>query len=209
MLSDVNVTIYSCQNTLHQGKQAIFIIDRGCCNELQVILYNQILRHCETRSEGETQPLIVFLNKSIPELAQRLYYLYTQKTHVALLYPSVASIKRDYPEHWDSVIGSCDNILYLGGQGYDTLEYISKKLGYRPLDEKAIRRRHRANKYINYNIVRREVLTPAEIANLSADQCLVMVRNEKPFLDTKYTLHEHPNFQHLNQTEVRGYYEKL
>lgn len=196
-------------NTLHQGKQAIFIIDCGCCNELQVILYNQILRHCETRSEDETQPLMVFLNKSIPELAQRLYYLYTQKTHVALLYPSVASIKRDYPEHWDSVIGACDNWLYLGGQGLETLEYISKQLGYRPIDMKAIRRHHRKHKYVNYNIVRREVLTPNEVSRIPQDKCIVMVKMEKPFLDAKYSIHTHPNVQYLNKTELRGYYEKL
>ena len=177
-------------------------------NELQAILYNQILRHCEIAPEGTTRPLIVFLSKAIPELAQRLHHLYTQKTHVALLYPSIASIKRDYPEDWDSVIGACDNMLYFGGRGYETLEYISKKLGYRPLDERAIRRHYRSNKYINYGIVRRDVLTPNEIANLAANQCIVIVRNEKPFLDTQYSVQTHPNFQYLSNTALRGYYEK-
>ena len=201
-------------DTIQQGKRALFIVDHFCYHEIQTILYTQILHQCMhaagNSNSSDIQPLMMFLPKGIPELSRQLHTLSKCQVHIALLYPSISSIKKHYPADWDAVVCGCDNLLYLGNQSIVTAEYISKTLGYRPLDQKTMRIRRRARcSSINYNIVRREVLTPDEVLKIPKDQCVVIVRNEKPFLDAKYVLHTHPNFQYLSDTALRGYYEKF
>ncbi len=201
-------------DTIQQEKRALFIIDHLCYHEIQAILYTQILHQC-MRAAGNSdssgiQPLMIFLPKAIPELSRKLHLLHKHQTYVSFLYSSISSVKRDYPNDWNAVIGECDNLLYLGGKDFVTLEYMSQTLGYLPLDKKALRKRRlRHNSHINYQIVHREILTPEEVSKIPDDQCIVIVRNEKPFLDKKYVLRMHPNFQYLSDTTMRGYYEKF
>ena len=201
-------------DTIQQRKRALFIVDHLCYHEIQAILYTQILHQCMcaagNSNSSDMQPLMIFLPKGIPELSRQLHTLSKCQVHIALLYPSISSIKKHYPADWDAVVCGCDNLLYLGSKDFVTLEYMSQTLGYRPLDNKALRqRRLRRNSHINYQIVRREVLTPDEVFKLPKDQCVVIVRNEKPFLDAKYVLHTHPNFQYLSDTTMRGYYAQF
>lgn len=46
-----------------------------------------------------------------------------------IILQNISQIKSKYKDDWETIIGNCDSLVYLGGNDYSTFEYISKLLG--------------------------------------------------------------------------------
>lgn len=92
-----------------------------------------------------------------------------------------------YKDSWETIVGNCDSVLFLGGNEQSTTEWLSKLLGKETIDirttsdSKGVSGSHTTN----YQRTGRELLTPDELAQLDNDKCIYNLRGLHPFLSRK------------------------
>jgi type IV secretion system protein VirD4 len=95
----------------------------------------------------------------------------------------------------ESIVGNCDEFLYLGGNEQSTHKYVSELLGKETLDTNTYGKStgRNGNYSTNYQISGRELLTPDEVRVIDNRLALLFIRGERPILDEKYDILRHPN----------------
>ena len=75
------------------------------------------------------------------------------------------SSRRLFKDSWESIVGNCDEFLYLGGNEQSTHEYVSKLLGKATIDTNTYgKSQGKSGSYsTNYQQAGRELLTPDEV----------------------------------------------
>ena len=110
---------------------------------------------------------------------------------------NMAQIKALFKEQWESLVGLCDEFLYLGGNEKETHKYVSELMGKETLDTNTYgHSRGRSGSFSgNDQQTGRELLTPDEVRMLDNRKAILFVRGERPMLDDKYDLMRHPNIR--------------
>lgn len=110
---------------------------------------------------------------------------------------NMAQIKALFKEQWESLVGLCDEFLYLGGNEKETHKYVSELMGKETLDTNTYgHSRGRSGSFsVNDQQTGRELLTPDEVRMLDNRKAILFVRGERPMLDDKYDLLRHPNIK--------------
>ena len=110
---------------------------------------------------------------------------------------NMAQLKALFKEQWESLVGLCDEFLYLGGNEKETNKYVSELMGKETLDTNTYgRSRGRSGSFsVNDQQTGRELLTPDEVRMLDNRKAILFVRGERPMLDDKYDLMRHPNIK--------------
>ena len=110
---------------------------------------------------------------------------------------NMAQLKALFKDQWESLVGLCDEFLYLGGNEKETHKYVSELMGKETLDTNTYgHSRGRSGSFsINDQQTGRELLTPDEVRILDNHKAILFVRGERPMLDDKYDLMRHPNIK--------------
>lgn len=110
---------------------------------------------------------------------------------------NMAQLKALFKEQWESLVGLCDEFLYLGGNEKETHKYVSELMGKETLDTNTYSHsRGRSGSFsVNDQQTGRELLTPDEVRMLDNRKAILFVRGERPMLDDKYDLMRHPNIK--------------
>ena len=113
----------------------------------------------------------------------------------SIIIQNMAQMKALFKDSWESLVGNCDEFLYLGGNEKEGHKYISELLGKETLDTNTYgQTKGRNGSYsTNYQQTGRELFTPDEIRLLDNRKAILLVRGERPMLDDKYNLKKHPN----------------
>lgn len=110
---------------------------------------------------------------------------------------NMAQLKALFKEQWESLVGLCDEFLYLGGNEKETHKYVSELMGKETLNTNTYGySRGRSGSFsVNDQQTGRELLTPDEVRMLDNRKAILFVRGERPMLDDKYDLMRHPNIR--------------
>lgn len=113
----------------------------------------------------------------------------------SIIIQNMVQMKALFKDSWESLVGNCDEFLYLGGNEKEGHKYISELLGKETLDTNTYgQTKGRNGSYsTNYQQTGRELFTPDEIRLLDNRKAILFVRGERPMLDDKYNLKKHPN----------------
>jgi type IV secretion system protein VirD4 len=116
---------------------------------------------------------------------------------VSIIIQNMAQLKTLLKDSWESIVGNCDELLYLGGNEQSTHEYISKLLGKATIDTNTYgKSQGRSGSYSsNYQQSGRELLMPDEVRLLNNADALLFVRGERAMRDRKINLLKHPNIK--------------
>jgi type IV secretion system protein VirD4 len=119
----------------------------------------------------------------------------SREISVSIIIQNLAQLKALFKDSWESIVGNCDEFLYLGGNEQSTHEYVSKLLGKATIDTNTYgKSMGRSGSYsTNYQQSGRELLTPDEVRLLDNDLALLFIRGERPIIDRKINLLKHPN----------------
>ena len=195
---------------LGEKKVALF-----CCipdsdpslNYLVGLLYTQAfqtLYQLADRKYGGRLPVHVhavmdeWANISLPDDFEKLLStMRSREISVSIIVQNIAQIKALYKDAWESIIGNCDSLLYLGGNEASTHEYLSKALGKETLATNTYgQSKGRGGSYsTNWQQAGRELLQPDEIRKLDNRYAILLLRGEAPMLDEKYDLMSHPGIR--------------
>lgn len=205
----------TCVDEMHledlgEKKVALF-----CCipdsdpslNYLVGMLYTQCfqtLYQLADRKYGGRLPMHVhaimdeWANVSLPDDFEKLLStMRSREISVSIIVQNIAQIKALFKDSWESLLGNCDSLLYLGGNEQSTHEYISKALGKETLDTNTYgQSKGRSGNYsTNWQQAGRELLQPDEIRKLDNRYAILLLRGEAPILDDKTALLAHPNIR--------------
>lgn len=139
-----------------------------------------------------------FANVALPdEFDKLLSTMRSRQIFVSIILQNLAQIKALYKDSWESIVGNCDELYYLGGNEQSTHKYISELLGKETLDTNTFGKStgHSGSYSTNFQQTGRELLTADEVRLLDNNDGLLFVRGERPIKDKKYNLLKHPNIK--------------
>lgn len=134
----------------------------------------------------------------IPEFNEKLATMRKYEISCTIVLQNLAQIKAKYDKLWESIIGNCDTLVFLGSSEYETCEYISKLLGEATIVVRNHSRSESAkggNASLSFQSKARKLLDPAEVGKLNNKYCIIRVRGLDPFYMHKYDCQKHPNFK--------------
>lgn len=160
-----------------------------------------------------------FCNVSLPDdYTKILSVMRSRDVSVSMLIQNVSALKALFEKDWESIIGCCDEFLYLGSNEPAAHKLISESfLGKQTIDMNTYGRStgHSGNYSTNYQITGRELMTQDEIRMLDNQYALLFIRGERPVMDLKYDIMKHPDvglttngkgkpYQHGSVTKTTG-----
>lgn len=137
-----------------------------------------------------------FANVALPDDFDKLLStMRSREISVSIIIQNMAQLKALFEKQWESIVGNCDEFLYLGGNEQSTHEYVSKLLGKETIDTNTYGQSKGKNGSYstNYQMAGRELLTPDEVRMLDNKYALLFIRGERPIMDLKYNILKHPN----------------
>ena len=149
-----------------------------------------------------------FANVALPdEFDKLLATMRSRRIFVSIIIQNLAQIKALYKDAWESIVGNCDELYYLGGNEQSTHKFMSEYLGKETLDTNTYGKSsgRNGNYSTNYQQAGRELLTADEVRLLDNDYALLFVRGELPILDKKYNILKHPNVAYTKDGDGQAY----
>ena len=195
--------------SMGEKKVALFAIipdNDSSFNFLVSILYTQLFQQLFFSADhihGGALPIPVhflmdeFANVSLPDDFDKiLSVMRSRGVFVSIILQNLAQLKALFEKEWESILGNCDEFLYLGGNETSTHKLISESyLGKSTIDTNTYGKSsgRNGNYSTNYQISGRELLTPDEVRMLDNRYALLFIRGERPVMDEKYDILKHPN----------------
>ena len=139
-----------------------------------------------------------FANVALPdEFDKILSTMRSREISVSIILQNLAQLKALFEKQWESIVGNCDEFVYLGGNEQSTHEYISKLLGKETIDTNTYgQSKGRSGSYsTNWQITGRELYTPDEVRMLHNRYALLFIRGERAVQDGKFDILRHPNIK--------------
>ena len=137
-----------------------------------------------------------FPNIAMPDDFQKiLSTMRSRGVSVSIILQNLTQLKALYEKDWESVVGNCDEFVYLGGNEQATHKYVSELLGKETIDTNTYGRSFGRNGNYSKNDQNtgRELMTPDEVRMLDNRYALLFIRGERPVKDLKYEILKHPN----------------
>ena len=137
-----------------------------------------------------------FANVSLPDDFDKiLSVMRSREVSVSIILQNLAQLKALFEKQWESIMGNCDEFLYLGGNEQGTHKYVSELLGKATIDTNTYGKStgHSGNYSSNYQNTGRELMTPDEVRMLDNRYAILFIRGERPILDEKFDILKHPN----------------
>ena len=197
--------------SLGEKKVALFALipdNDTSFNFLVSILYTQLFQQLFDSADhkhGGSLPVPVhflmdeFANISLPEdFDKKLSTMRSRNVFVSIILQNIAQLKALFEKQWESILGNCDELLYLGGNEQGSHKYISELLGKATIDTNTYGRSsgRNGNYSTNYQITGRELMTPDEVRMLDNGKALLFIRGELPVCDDKFDIMTHPLVSH-------------
>ena len=196
--------------SLGEKKCAIFALipdNDTSFNFLVSILYTQLFQQlfeCADEKHGGCLPVHVhflmdeFANVSLPnDFDKILSVMRSRGVSVSIILQNLAQLKALFEKQWESIVGNCDEFVYLGGNEQATHKYVSELLGKETIDLDTYNQSYgmHGNYTRNSQLQGRELMTPDEIRRLDNRYALLFIRGERPVRDLKYDILKHPNIR--------------
>ncbi len=207
--------------SLGEKKVALFALipdNDASFNFLVSLLYAstfQELFYSADRVHGGSLPTPVhflmdeFANVSLPDDFDKLLAtMRSRNISVSIIIQNISQLKALFEKQWESIMGNCDEFLYLGGNETSTHKLISESyLGKSTLwlDTYGRSTGHSGSYSTNNQLTGRELMTPDEVRMLDNNLALLFIRGELPLVDEKYDLLKHPYVKYTTDGGAPAY----
>ena len=210
--------------SLGEKKKAIFCVipvDDSSMNYLVGMLYTQcfqeLYRRADLKYNGRLPVPVRVIQDEWANVAQPESYpkiLATCRSYnigLNIIVQNIQQIKALYEKEWESIIGNCDTLLFLGGGNEPTsLEFIVKLLGKETI---ATRTRGQTkgrsgSSSTNFQQTGRDLMTIDEVRKLDTHKAILFILGEDPVLDKKYNIKRHPNIKLTTDGKAKPYIHK-
>lgn len=163
-------------------------------------LFQQLYRSADFEHGGRLPYHVHFImdefaNVCLPDSFDSLLAtMRSREISVSIILQNLAQLKALFEKNWESIVGNCDEFLYLGGNEQGTHKYVSELLGKETIDTNTYGQSKGRNGSFSKNdqFQARELMTPDEVRLLDNRYGILFIRGEYPIMDLKYDLMKHP-----------------
>lgn len=187
-------------DTVGDERTALFLVvpdTHAAFNFLTAIAYEQLFdclirRADKLLSRTLPHPVQCFMDEfanigKIPSFERKIAVMRSRGISVSVLCQTFSQGKALYRDDWETIVGNCDSLLYLGGFEKSTTEYVSKLLGKQTITgtDLSQSRGRNGSWTLQDRSLGRELLTPDELARLDTSTCIYILRGLNPFKSKK------------------------
>jgi len=166
-------------------------------------LFQQLYRSADFEHDGRLPYHVHFImdefaNVCLPDSFDSLLAtMRSREISVSIILQNLAQLKALFEKKWESIVGNCDEFLYLGGNEQGTHKYVSELMGKETIDTNTYgENKGRSGSYTkNDQLQARDLMTPDEVRMLDNRYGILFIRGEYPIMDLKYDLLNHPNIR--------------
>ena len=206
-LASLTITDELNLDMLGEKKMALFALipdNDTSFNFIVSILYTQLFQQlfyvADHKYKGRLPVHVHFLmdefaNVSLPDDFDKiLSVMRSREVSVSIILQNLAQLKSLFEKQWESIVGNCDEFLYLGGNEQSTHKYVSELIGKETMDYDTYGKSlgNSGSYSTNYQIGGRELMTPDEVRMLDNKYAILFIRGERPIKDLKYDILKHP-----------------
>ncbi len=200
------------KNGDQKTRTALFIIipDNGdkTYNFLAGMLYSQVFQELYYQSDIVVRgrlPIYVqvwmdeFANITLPDsFSELLSTMRKRGISCSIIIQAMAQLKALFKDHWETIQGNCDTMVYLGGNEKNTHKEISEMLGKWTIDKRSTSKSFGKSESSSRSedSVGRELLTPDEVRRMPKKNCIVFVCGQNPVYDEKYNLFQSKQYKY-------------
>lgn len=203
-----------------EEKTALFAIipdNDTSFNFIVSMLYNQLFQQLfevADRKYNGSLPVPVhlimdeFSNVQLPsDFEKILSVMRSRGVSVSIILQNLSQLKALFEKEWQSIVGNCDELLYLGGNERDTHKYVSELIGKETIDTNTYSRSSgRSGNYTKNNQKQaRELMTADEVRMLDNRYAILFIRGERPIIDLKYDILKHPDVRMTTDGQADAY----
>ena len=207
-LAKLTITDEMDLEQLGEKKYAIFALipdNDTSFNFLVSMLYTQLFQQLfevADKKYGGSLPVRVhflmdeFANVSLPDDFDKiLSVMRSRGVSVSIILQNLAQLKALFEKQWESIVGNCDEFVYLGGNEQATHKYVSELLGKETIDQDTFNRTFgtKGSYTRNGSLQGRDLMTADEVRMLDNRNAILFIRGERPVMDLKYDIMKHPN----------------
>jgi len=220
-LSDViNITATDTLelDRIGEEKTALFVVISDAYMALSFItalLYTQFFETAlRVASESPTGKLKIpvrcildefILHGKLIDFERLLSSLGTKNVSVSIIVKNLAQLKTIYEGTYETIMGNCDSLLFLGSLDQFTLEHVSRVLGRETIDTSTYslskQPRWERTGTTSYDVMGRELMLPDELARMPDSDCILIIRGTYPFYSKKYDVKDHKNFKYTYESD--------
>ncbi|WP_300417594.1 VirD4-like conjugal transfer protein, CD1115 family [uncultured Oscillibacter sp.] len=146
----------------------------------------------------------------VPNLEKLVAVIRSREVSLCLFYQQMAQCKAIYDKNAETILGNMDSVVFLGGRESSTIKEISENwLGKATISMQTEGRSKGQSESYNLNTQRlgRELMTPAELATMPGDRCILQLRGLPPFYSPKYDIKQHPNYKYTAEADKRNAFD--
>lgn len=125
-----------------------------------------------------------------------------------IIIQSLGQLKQMYDKDYSSIIDGCSTQIYLAVQDADDLKRVSDLLGNKTVDVENTSRTFgsKGSDSQSVNADATPLMSASEIRRMDTKKCIIFISNEAPFLDNKYVLEKHKNYNELADANPDNYF---
>ena len=209
-------------DTLGDRKTALFVIisdTDDTFNFVVSIMYSQLFNLlCDKADDvyGGRLPVHVrclldeFANIGlIPKFEKLIATIRSREISASIILQAQSQLKAIYKDNADTIVGNCDNTLFLGGKEKTTLKELSETLGKETIDlyNTSETRSNQKSFGLNYQKTGKELMSQDEITVMDGSKCIFQLRGVRPFLSDKYDITKHKNYRLLEDYDKKNLFD--
>ena len=136
-----------------------------------------------------------FANVSLPDDFDKiLSVMRSRSVFVSIILQNLAQLKALFEKQWESIVGNCDEFLYLGGNEQSHPQICERIAGQGNHRHEHLRKEFRAKRKLFHQLSdqRSRLLTPDEVRMLDNRYAILFIRGELPVMDLNTTFSSTP-----------------
>lgn len=123
----------------------------------------------------------------IPNFQRLIATIRSRNISCSVIIQNYAQGKAMYRDDWETIVGNCDSMLFLGGTETSTLEWVSKRLGSQTIDvmDDSESKGVNGSYSVSWRRAKRELMQSDELGLLPTEECIYILRGVRPFRSRK------------------------
>lgn len=123
----------------------------------------------------------------IPSFPQVVSTIRSRGLSASIIVQAFSQGKALWRDDWATIVSNCDTVLYLGGRDAETTKWLSEQIGDETVtSEETSRSYGMSGQWTrSQRLVKRQLMTPDEIARMPNEQAIVLIRGLRPFRSAK------------------------
>lgn len=136
----------------------------------------------------------------IPYFDNFLSTIRSRNISATIIVQEINQLKSKYKHTWETIIGCCDTMIYMGSPSNDTRDYVSKILGKTTAQKnsKSINYGQKGGRSESIGHVQRELMTPDELRVIPDEKQITIIRALNPIYIDKFKTESKPFYKYLS-----------